>query len=347
MSEERRRPTAFRLGDPKVLVEKPDAPEDTRDDGRTVIRPEREEAEETALVSAPTLKRKPFRFGTLLISGLGALVTLGIGIWITDFVLGLFARNDALAYLALAAAGLAGVGFVGLVSRELFALMRLARITEIREEAEAAAARDDREAARKVLGQLVSLYAGRPELARARHELSEHAKEIIDGRDLIRLAERDVMAPLDMQARTLIIGSARRVSIVTAASPRAVVDLLFVLYEALRLVRGIGALYGGRPTGLALVRLLRLTVAHLAVTGGVAVTDGLVHQIIGHGVAARLSARLGEGVINGLMTARIGLAALDVARPLPWIAAEPPRMGDILNVIGGSGRRTGKERPDG
>lgn len=350
MSDERRRPTAFRLDDPNVVVEDRNAAEEERaEDGRVVVRPEREDTD-TAVVSVPATRKRSFSFGGLLLSGLGALVTLGIGIWITDFVQNLFARNDWLAYAALVAAALAAIGFVGLVLREVLALMRLSRITELRAEAEQAAARDDREGARKVVRRLAALYSGRPDMARARRQLSDHAGEIIDGRDLVRVAERDVMVPLDVQARALIISSARRVSVVTAASPRAVIDLLFVLYEALRLVRRIGALYGSRPAGLALIRLVRLTVSHLAVTGGVAVTDGLVQQIVGHGVAARLSARLGEGFINGLMTARIGLAALDVARPLPWIANEPPGMSDILNVLGnttgatpGKGKKKGEE----
>lgn len=342
MSDPRRPPASFRLDDPDLVVADPDAALGPEADGRVVLRPERDEAAETA-IATPAPRRRLIGFSGLLFGGLGALITLGVGIWITDFVQALFARNDWLAWLALGAAALAAIGFVGLILREAFGLVRLARIAELRAEAEAAAASDDRDAARKVTVRLVSLYSGRPELARARRALSEHAGEIIDGRDLIRVAERDLMVPLDAQARALIISSARRVSIVTAASPRAVIDLLFVLYEALRLVRRVGALYGSRPSGLALLRLLRLTISHLAVTGGVAITDGIVQQIVGHGVAARLSARLGEGVINGLMTARIGLAALDVARPLPWIAAEPPRMGDILNVLGGTGAARGKK----
>ena len=45
--------------------------------------------------------------------------------------------------------------------------------------------------------------------------------------------------------------------------------------------------------------------------------DSLIQQVLGHGIAAKLSARLGEGVLNGLLTARLGLAAIEVARPLP------------------------------
>jgi putative membrane protein len=58
--------------------------------------------------------------------------------------------------------------------------------------------------------------------------------------------------------------------------------------------------------------------------------DSIVQQILGHGLAARLSARLGEGVINGILTARVGIAAIDVCRPLPFVTEKPPAMADFM-----------------
>ena len=95
------------------------------------------------------------------------------------------------------------------------------------------------------------------------------------------------------------------------------IDMLFVLAAALRLVRQLALLYGGRPGTLGMFRLMRHVIAHLAVTGGMAASDSLIQQVLGHGVAAKLSQRLGEGMLNGLLTARLGLAAIDVTRPLP------------------------------
>ena len=82
--------------------------------------------------------------------------------------------------------------------------------------------------------------------------------------------------------------------------------MIFVLVNALGLIRKLAVLYGGRPGTLGVLRLFRQVISHLAVTGGVAVTDSLLQQVIGHGLAARLSARLGEGMLNGLLTARLG-----------------------------------------
>jgi putative membrane protein len=96
------------------------------------------------------------------------------------------------------------------------------------------------------------------------------------------------------------------------------------------MLRRLAAIYGGRPGFLGSLRLARLVLSHLALTGTVALGDDVIQQLIGHGLTARLSARLGEGVINGAFTGRIGIAAIDLCRPLPYIEAERPRLRDFL-----------------
>ncbi len=113
----------------------------------------------------------------------------------------------------------------------------------------------------------------------------------------------------------------------TAISPRAVLDLIFVIAQIARLCRRVSEIYGG-PAGLArLPRLARAVATHLSVTGGMAVGDSLLQQIVGHGIAAQISAQMGEGVLNGLLTARVGLSALSVCRPAPFDVA--PRAGRL------------------
>ena len=63
--------------------------------------------------------------------------------------------------------------------------------------------------------------------------------------------------------------------------------------------------------------------------------------MIGHGVAAKFSARLGEGVLNGLLTARLGLAAMDVTRPLPFSALPRPSLNDLAGSLF-EGKQTGE-----
>jgi putative membrane protein len=268
-----------------------------------------------------------------LVIGLGGLLTLGIGLGIDNLIRSLFERSPGLGWLAVVLAALAAIALLALVVREIAAVIRIRRISHLHREAVEAAANDDRPAAIKVARSLIRLYHGRAETARGRGALERQLGEIIDGRDLVGIAENELLAPLDEAARRLVLSSSRRVAIVTAISPRAVIDLLYVGGEILSLIRRLANLYGGRPGVLGFVSLTRSALSHLAVTGGMAAGDSLVQQILGHGIAARLSARLGEGVVNGMLTARVGIAAVAVCRPLPFINGRPPRLADVVTEL--------------
>jgi putative membrane protein len=340
-TRDHRKPAAFRLDDPHVVVAEAEDERPRVVRGTVLVTPEPDAA--APPVPLPPKRPRRLPWWSLFWSALGGLVTLGLGLAVTRLIEDLFARSQAFGFLALALAILAGLALAVVVGREVVGLMRLNAVERIRERAVAAIAGDDRELARAVVDELLAVERTEPRLARARAAMQAHLGAIIDGADLVRLAERQLMGPLDETARALVSGAAKRVSVVTAVSPRAAVDMIFVLITLVTLVRRLADLYGARPGALGLIRLLRLTVTHLAVTGGVAATDSLIQQMLGHGVAAKLSARLGEGVLNGLLTARLGLAAIEVARPLPFAALPKPAVGDLAGDL--LRRRPGTNEP--
>ncbi len=286
-----------------------------------------------AAETLPARRKRRGHWLGLLVAAVGGLASLALGLAVDRLVRDLFARNDWLGWLALGLVALAGLALLVLLVREIVALLRLRRINQVHARALDAADSDDREAALSVLDEIVELYRHRPETARGRAALAGHRKEIIDGRDLIALGEAELLLPFDGNAHRMVMDSAKRVALVTAISPRALVDLLFVGAEVVRLIRRIATLYGGRPGTIGFFRLAKATLTHLAVTGGMAAGDSLVQQVLGTGIAARLSARLGEGVVNGLLTARVGIAAIEVCRPLPFINGSPPRLVDVMAAL--------------
>ena len=256
---------------------------------------------------------------------------LAVGLAVTGLIEDLFARSQGLGWLGLVLAILATVSLVIVGVREANCLLRLATMEKLHQRAADTILSDNRIEGRALVQDLIALTCSMPRLARARASLEGHLGDIIDGADLVRLAERELMTPLDQEARRLVGAAAKRVSIVTAVSSRAAIDMLFVLGTALSLVRRLPFLYGVRPGTLGLFRLMRLVVSHLAMTGGLAASDSLIQQILGHGMAAKFSARLGEGMLNGLLTARLGLAAIDVTRPLPFAVLSRPTLRDLMS----------------
>jgi putative membrane protein len=151
-----------------------------------------------------------------------------------------------------------------------------------------------------------------------------------DPGELLALAEREIVVPLDREGRRMVTRSAKRVATVTALSPMVLIAVGFVLIENLRLLRALATLYGGRPGAIGVMKLARMVLAHMVATGGIAMTDDLLGQFLGQDILRRLSRRLGEGAFNGALTARIGVTALEVIRPLPFLSARPPRARDLL-----------------
>lgn len=327
-----RRPATFRLDDPGVVVTEAD---EAARLGRTTIQitPEHDPQALPVPIEAALPVRRGFPWGTLFWSGLGGLTLLGTGLGVVRLIEDLFARSETLGFVGLAFAFVTALALAVVIGREAFGLARLATIEKLHARAAAVLASDDRKESRVIVQDLLKIAHQNPQLARARATLESHTGEIIDGADMIRLAERELMSPLDAEARRLVSSAAQKVSIVTAVSPRAAIDVLFVFVAALRLIRQLAFLYGGRPGALGMIRLLRHVIAHLAITGGMAASDSLVQQMLGHGIAAKLSQRLGEGVLNGLLTARLGLAAIDVTRPLPFAALPPPKLSDLATDL--------------
>ncbi len=323
------KPASFRPDDPRVTVADADEPLLTRAELREL---EATEAANLPAVVEPAQKKSRF-WGKLFWSAAGGLVSLALGLAVANLVQSLFSYAPWLGWLALALTALASLALFVIAMRELFAIFRLGKIERIQKRAAEVLASDDREEGRAVVNELVSLARTMPRLAKGRAALEGYSRDIIDGADLVKLAERELLSPLDAEARKLVSSAAKRVSLVTAISPRAAVDMLFVLFNTLFLVRKLATLYGGRPGVLGMFRLMRHVISHLALTGGMAVGDSLVQQVLGHGLAAKLSAKLGEGVLNGLLTARLGIAAIEVTRPLPFAALPRPKLSDLAGNL--------------
>jgi putative membrane protein len=323
------RPEVFRLDDPAIVVMP--AVEARRPAGNAAARPSVDVA--TAVSPAPSARSRRVPWAAIFWTSAAGLLLLATGLGVANLITDLFARAAWLGGIGTALAAAAVIALAVMVTREVLGLARLATIDATRRRAAAILVSDDRDAGRALGRDLIVLTKRLPQLARPRARLESHLSDIIDGADLVRLTERELMPPLDDEARRLVTGAVKRVSVVTAVSPRAAIAMAFVLMTALNLVRRLALLYGGRPGTLGLIKLMRQTVTHLAVTGGMAAGDGLIQQMVGHGVAAKLSTRLGEGVLNGLLTARLGLAAIESTRPLPFAALPQPALSELAGSI--------------
>ncbi|MGR3493369.1 MAG: TIGR01620 family protein, partial [Shimia sp.] len=138
------------------------------------------------------------------------------------------------------------------------------------------------------------------------------------------------LTPLDALAVREVEAGARQVATVTALVPLALADVAAALTSNIRMIRRIAEIYGGRSGTLGSWRLAQAVFSHLVATGAVAVGDDLIGSVAGGSLLAKVSRRFGEGVVNGALTARVGVAAMEVCRPLPFRAEQRPSVTAIL-----------------
>ena len=143
-----------------------------------------------------------------------------------------------------------------------------------------------------------------------------------DDEALVRTVEAEIdrlLEPLDRKARAEVWQAASQVALLTAVNPSALVDALVTLVRNLELMARVATLYYGRPGPLGTFRVVRDVLAS-------AVTAGLVDRIAdsaGSALAevagnwtARLAGPVGQGLVNGLLTVRLGDVAVLRCRSL-------------------------------
>lgn len=252
----------------------------------------------------------------------GALVSLMAGVAAWDFAAGLIARVPALGWLAAGFSGVLVLALIAWALREWLGYRRVRRLDALRGRAEAALAAQDLAAARGVAAALAGLY-GAPGVDPA---------EALDTDAVIEGAEGAFLIALDARVTAEIEAAARQVALATALVPLALADVATALAVNLRMIRRIADIYGGRPGTFGNWRLARAVAVHMMATGMVAVTDDVIGSLAGGGVVSKLSRRFGEGVVNGALTARVGLAAMDLCRPLPFRLGRRPGVGAVTAV---------------
>lgn len=264
-------------------------------------------------------------FGVIvgLITG---LMSFSVSFWLLELYQKAKNANPWLGYVVLIFS-LALMGLLCcLVLREVLGLLRIKSNIKLKNTLITAQQKDDVSAVKKTVLRLGSL-------ASDEQIFKQQLQEQLDANSALKLTETTVLKPLDQRAEKLIQSAAHQVAVSTALSKLPMLDMAVVFFINWRLIRALCKLYGMRPSNLGLWKLLMHIISHLMITGGIALSEDVITSILGHNLTAKLSSRLGEGVINGMLTCRIGLKALDFCRPLAYQYQVKPNLKNIVQIL--------------
>lgn len=272
--------------------------------------------------------RRPSRlarwFWSVAVALMGAVLFLAA--W--DFATGLIARVPLLGWAVTVGMAVALTLALIMALRELAALARLRRVDGLRRAAEAAGS--DLAAAKTYAARIDRFYAHRLDLSWGHARLAERRGELMDADAVLQLTETELLLPLDAAALRQVEAAARQVAMVTALVPLALADVVTALVSSMRMIRQVAEIYGGRGGFFSSWRLTRAVLSHLVATGAVAVGDDLLEPVLGGSVLSKLSRRFGEGLVNGALTARVGIAAMEVCRPMPFSDGRRPKVRAVV-----------------
>lgn len=284
-----------------------------------------------AMQTAATLAaRRPSRLARWFWALLAAVIGAAVSVAAWDFAWSLIDRLPILGYAISALIGLLVLVMLLISLKEISAFGRLRRIDQLRRKSDEALANKDLKAAKAVAGDLLAFYAGREDTRWGREKLRDGMDDSFDAEAMLTEVELDLLAPLDAAAQREVEAAARQVATVTAIVPLALADVVAALTANLRMIRRIAEIYGGRTGTLGSWRLTKAVMAHLVATGAVAVGDDMLEPLLGGSLLGKLSRRFGEGMVNGALTARVGVAAMDVCRPVPFLRNTRPSVRRII-----------------
>ncbi|WP_413722804.1 YcjF family protein [Sodalis sp. RH24] len=164
-------------------------------------------------------------------------------------------------------------------------------------------------------------------------------------REVVMLYAKIVQPVIDGRVRAEISRSAAESALMIAVSPLAIVDMGFIAWRNLRLINRVAALYGIEVGYFSRIRLFRLVLLNIAFAGVSEWVREVGLDWMSQDLTARLSARVAQGMGAGLLTARLGIKAMELCRPLPWIEGDKPRLGDYRREIIGQLKSLMERKP--
>ena len=151
--------------------------------------------------------------------------------------------------------------------------------------------------------------------------------------EVLALFEHHVLAPIDKLAIQQVSKNASAASVMIAVSPFALLDMLIVLWRNIRMMNQVSEIYGLQLGYWGRIKLIRKVFHTMLYAGAAEILSDAGNYALSAGITGKLSTRIAQGMGAGVLTARIGLKAINESRPMPWISQNKPNLTAISKQL--------------
>ncbi len=272
---------------------------------------EREAQEQLEQIIRPNTKRK------WLASGLLAAFS-GLVVW--QSVDSVIVAIQTMDWLSLGWAAfistLAGLG-IGAIGKELWKLRSLRNHFSVQEKSEALIEANSVGHGRSFCEKLANqagVKQSSPSYVRWENALNESHSDA----EVLELYDSLVIAEQDKRATKVVSQHATESAALVAISPLALADMLLVAWRNFKMIDNLAEIYGVELGYWSRLQLFKSTLINMAVAGASELAVDASMDLMSMDLAGKVSARAGQGLGVGILTARLGIKAMSLLRPTPW-----------------------------
>jgi putative membrane protein len=179
------------------------------------------------------------------------------------------------------------------------------------------------------LNKIAQFYVDKPNFKNRLERFYLTLNDSHHDREVCSLFSHQLMKDIDQQAYNIVTQRSKEIALMTAISQIAFLDTILTLWRDVRMIRDIAILYGGKPGFLATMSLIIGVLQDLIYADVSEMAADSVAEILGGSMLSFMSAQAAQGVGSGIITARLGLQAMQKCRPLPFLEEEKPSLKDI------------------
>ena len=136
--------------------------------------------------------------------------------------------------------------------------------------------------------------------------------------EIISVYSRQILSKVDEKALAEISKYSSETVVLISLSPIAVLDMILMLWRNLTMLDKIAGLYGLKLTYWTRIALIKDAFKNMLYAGASELMVDLGADALGGEILGKLSTRLAQGLGAGMLTARLGLKAMYLCRPIPF-----------------------------